>query len=847
MGYNIVAWLKKQPIWLQEAASRFQAKGCLSDEDIRIVSQALKDGGSGVAPDLSTFEVLSATTSSLKLISLSDVKGIDKLAPRSPLNFGNGNLAVVYGRNGSGKSGYTRILKKACGKQSEALRQNIYETTTAGQSCSIEFSVGGIPQTQTWDASTPIDQLCHVDIFDGLTSDFYLKQENEATYMPQEMLVFSSLVSACERVSAFLDDEKSKLVSKLPTLPPKFIGTTTSTKYQSLAHNTDVSSMTAFTAMDEKNAQLLRERLDVADPAASAKKQFEIKRQVESIKTSVENRLAITTSEFLTNLHNLFRDAQQKRESANEGAKVLASVSIFDGVGKETWKALWEAARAYSTSLAYPRQAFPQTDEKARCVLCHQELDENAKKRLSSFEDFISGTLEAEARSAEQAFDDERGKLPAVVQEADVRTRFQAAGLVDALQDELWAFINSINVLVQQLQSKNIPEPNAFEVPSVAQVVPKLLELAADAEGKAKQFEQDAQAFDRVKAQKDQLELDARQWVSQQKDAVNAEVELRGRIKQYDEWRGKCGTLSITREAGEASSQLVTNAYITRFNTELQKLGAKNITVELIQSRNVKGKGKYRIRLKNTKVSADIMGVLSDGEKRIVSLAAFLADVTGRDVNVPFVFDDPISSLDQDFEERTIGRLVELSKSRQVIIFTHRLSFLSILTDMADDSLTTVCINCEAWGTGEPSDIPISAKKPERALKKLLDERIPQSRKVQTEQGQEAYGIHAQAISGDFRKLMERIVEIVLLADLVQRHRRAINTMGKIQNLSKIRKGDCDLVDRMMTKYSCYEHSQSTEAPGTLPSPDDLEKDIKEVLAWHEEFSKRKIAEETQS
>jgi ABC-type Mn2+/Zn2+ transport system ATPase subunit len=63
--------------------------------------------------------------------------------------------------------------------------------------------------------------------------------------------------------------------------------------------------------------------------------------------------------------------------------------------------------------------------------------------------------------------------------------------------------------------------------------------------------------------------------------------------------------------------------------------------------------------------------VLSEGEYRIVSLAAFLADVGGKDFSAPFVFDDPISSLDQDFEEAVVQRLVELSQERQVIIFTH--------------------------------------------------------------------------------------------------------------------------------------------------------------------------------
>ena len=67
--------------------------------------------------------------------------------------------------------------------------------------------------------------------------------------------------------------------------------------------------------------------------------------------------------------------------------------------------------------------------------------------------------------------------------------------------------------------------------------------------------------------------------------------------------------------------------------------------------------------------------VLSEGESKIVSIAAFLADVTGKSKKAPFIFDDPISSLDQNFEEAVVQRLIELSHDKQVLIFTHRLSF----------------------------------------------------------------------------------------------------------------------------------------------------------------------------
>ena len=48
------------------------------------------------------------------LKNIRDVQHINILAPNQSLTFRGDGLTVVYGDNGSGKSGYARILKKVC-------------------------------------------------------------------------------------------------------------------------------------------------------------------------------------------------------------------------------------------------------------------------------------------------------------------------------------------------------------------------------------------------------------------------------------------------------------------------------------------------------------------------------------------------------------------------------------------------------------------------------------------------------------------------------------------------------------------------------------------------------------
>jgi hypothetical protein len=150
-----------------------------------------------------------------------------------------------------------------------------------------------------------------------------------------------------------------------------------------------------------------------------------------------------------------------------------------------------------------------------------------------------------------------------------------------------------------------------------------------------------------------------------------------------------------------------------------------------------------------------------------------------------------------------------------------------------------VCVNREEWGTGEPGDVPFGGKKPVPALNELLRNRLPVAEKIFNEQGKDVYHPQAKALCSDFRIIMEKMVEAELLGDIVRRDRRDVQTKGKIRRLALISAEDCALFDDLMTKYSQYEHSQSEEAPVSLPFPDELRDDFRLLKGWHEGFVAR--------
>ncbi|MCF5466448.1 hypothetical protein [Pseudomonas syringae] len=106
--------------------------------------------------------------------------------------------------------------------------------------------------------------------------------------------------------------------------------------------------------------------------------------------------------------------------------------------------------------------------------------------------------------------------------------------------------------------------------------------------------------------------------------------------------------------------------------------------------------------------------------------------------------------------------------------------------------------------------------------------------------GAAAYYALAQGICSDFRKLIERSVEDDLLQKIVVRHRRGISTDGRLPALLGITHEELQRIDELMTKFSCFEHSQSDETPVQPPEEAELKVDIESLKKWRDELEARR-------
>lgn len=851
---EIKNWLLTQADWLQEAAVRILQKSTLSENDYQEISALIKTPEGRLITQHRNYDelIVSQLKSELRLKAIKGVIGIENLAPRDPLTFGTGNLSVIYGHNGSGKSSYTRILKKASGvSRAQSLKPNVFFPPPDLSHCTFEIVTDGTEQEIKWLANDSfLRDLAPVDIFDSEEANYYLTKESTATYMPPAVTLFAELANVCSQVKDILQTQQNTLLSKLPQLPGQFYSTEIAIKLNALNAQTDDQLLDSFTLWSEDNQQQLNNlnlRLNTDNPSELAKQRRNTAIQVKEIIKALEGAQHSLSPLNIESLRRLKQEALQKRQVALDAAKNM--VGDLTGVGGNTWRAMWNAAREYS-QVVYPEQKFPVTDE-AKCVLCYQELNLEAKERLQNFEKFVHSTLEQDAANAEKNYKTSLAQLPLALSDQQIRTQCEAAGI--ATEDwlkclgDIWLKIKN-NYLVLNSHEQ---QGTLRDISEIKPSIEVLTSYADSLDKQANQFDQDAIEFNRILANNQKLELEAKLWACQQVEAIKQEVIRLRKYREYEFWKSLTNPRNISTKAASISEIAITEAYIQRFNDELKLLGAHHLKVELIKSRTSRGEVFHKIQLKGV-ASQNILpeSVLSEGERRIISLAAFLADVVNKPYLAPFIFDDPISSLDHDYEWHVASRLANLAKHRQVIIFTHRLSLFGTMEDVSKKNgdqwhkthFSALCIESFNGIAGNPAHQQTWNSNTKTANNILLT-RLRDACKVAEQSGAEVYRQLAQAICSDFRKLLEKSVEDDLLNSIVRRHRRSITTDNKIHSLALIEKDDCMFIEQLMTKYSCFEHSQSDEIPIRIPEEAELSSDIQSLILWRDALNaKRKVA-----
>ncbi|WP_338920191.1 AAA family ATPase [Pseudomonas silesiensis] len=847
-------WLGERPRWLQTAAKNLiETKRPPTDLEIvelarlcMIESKKSDDQGFGVVAPGSL--ALAANRPAIRIDGISEVYGLNAVKAGAALSFGAGNITVFYGQNGSGKSGYARLLKQACGSRSkDEIHPNVFVEEPVPCRAQFQLSIGGQAGKIEWtlaDGAHP--KLRHAQIFDSRTATQYMGK-NEASYEPSQMKFVAALIAISDRVSQHLGSAKNALLSSLPQFPLD-LGITEESKWLAALKPATVTATIEKACLytEENDAERIGlegalAQKDVVGRLGEITKEKLGLANVQSAMNSLKEKLSDGAAQVIVNAQS---EAKLKRQDAQKSAQLLFAEAPLEGVGEPLWQQLWTQARLFSQSHAYPGHAFPVVGDESRCVLCQQELKDDSADRLRHFEKFVTEGLERAAKDAEDILKGLLRTLPQSPTEQDWLAHMSLLKIDRQHAIDLHAAL--IKRRADLDTADQIEMVAAFDWASVNQALTDQSQTLGAEEKSLNELLQDGK---RQQMEERVRKLKGIQWLAQNKQSVLTERDRLIAVDQYGKAVRLTATNSLTTKNNDLAKSELDAGYQTRFARELKLLGGSRLPVAP-QSKTIgKGRTTFGLTLIGAKGSRPPEQILSEGETRIVALAAFFADITGSNQVAPFIFDDPISSLDQDFEERVVARLVNLAQTRQVIIFTHRLSLVTLLDAAVKKvaehpDLPNVVHEVQTLRRLEKISGILAGQsardsKPKTAINKLLNESLIKLKKHQAEGDAESYDLMAKSVCSDFRIIVERAVEVVLLNSVVLRFRREVMTKGLLRQLSNITQEDCDLIDDLMTRYSVYEHSQADDLPAVPPELADLETDMKSLAVWMGEYSKR--------
>jgi AAA domain-containing protein len=851
---EILQWSAFQPLWQRDALRRLFTVGTLTSPDLDALTEICKSVH-GLAPSSKKAVPLSAqhlpaggpaAATAVFLVDLTHHIGVNALAPEQTVSFGP-NLTIVYGETATGKSGYTRILKRACRSRFvEDVLGNVLGTNAPLKAkVTIRINEGGTETAIPWSPdAAPSPGLAQISVFDRHCVPVYLRDKTDVAFRPFGLDLFDKLASACAEVKKRLDAAVQHLAtSLLPPLPGIMPGTKARQMLDSLTALTkeqDVRALAILSAAEEqrfKHLTELKRDLLASDPKKRAQ---ELSAQAGRymLVTHLETLAAAFGLEAMSKLGKARDNLRASRLAVETLRKTALTPDLLPGTGGQAWRRMWEAAEGF-VKASTPTATFP-VGQDARCPFCQQDIKPDAESRLKHLLEFVTSTVQGDVRAAELQYQQlwqaanavsiERPEMKAVADEV--------AADDGILESKLAQFFKTAAGTKANVDALTEGDEEPLQVSTFE---PKLNDaVKALADGlRARAAQLLASATSLSSAEQSELNsLASRKELAANLDAVLAEIDRKRRIAAYSQCTADTNTLAATKKGTELTKQLITDQLRQTFQAELRNIGFNHLSVEIQAAGGSKG------ALFHIAPGVRVTDVLSEGESRALSLASFLTELSTAPTRSGIIFDDPVSSLDHHWRERIGKRLAAEAKARQVIVFTHDLVFLRVLVNECDQEsvpYTHQYIRRDTQAGICSADLPWLAMNIKQRLG-VLRNRWQAANKLYTKSDDpDDYERAGRELYGLLRESWERGVSEVLLNDVVERYRPSIETK-KVAPLHDITEADCKAVEAGMTESSRWirGHDGAIADGSPFPKSDELKGRIDEFEAWIDGIRKRR-------
>ena len=786
-----------------------------------------------------------AAGASLQIKTIRNVTNVNRLMQSAALTFAVKGLTVIYGRNGSGKSGFVRIFRTACRTRSDnpaklKVLADVYGSSAGPQEAEIVIETTAGEVIVPWKAGGPASEaLLQVAVFDSSAAELYVDGGNQIQFLPFGLALPHKLNALCITLKSKLEAERKPTSDQIALVMVAFElqrATKAQTFYSGLSAKTtdiQIDEIAKFSKDDQIRLDELIRLLTAT--AASTADLTALSTWVQGLGKECNSLTQALSNAKLDEYHNLAQQAEEARKAAALDAGAMFSTEPLPGVGGETWRRLWLAARDYSIADAYPAREFPvlnSGDVEESCVLCHQPLSPAACERLGRFQAFVGGALATAADQAEAKLAAAIITLPklAPFTSKDWPTRLEQIRKRDGELAEAITVFQS-DVAARHAAAITILQGTEAAVPALSQlispeealtVLSQLLSREATAVASADE------AGQRTTLVAEQAELADRKIFAAGRETAIKRRDLLKLEALYLLALAEVQTSGITKKANDLVDVHLTKVVIDRYEAERKALDIAHLKVGLTRkSDQTKAAFQTTPGTTLTKLTSDI---LSEGEQRALALAAFLTEVAVTEGSGPIVVDDPVSSLDRDRGLKVAERIASEAQTRQVVVFTHDLVFFNDLCREADTlgvTAETIALFADANNAGkvDPAGVVWKGLNVKKRLARIRNDFAP-IKKFHASSPAE-YEIAIKNLYGRLRDTYERLVEEYIFCDVIRRGVDRVET----QRLRMVHLSDALAVKfhEGMSQANTYSHDNPAAATVAVPDPTEFENDLASI------------------
>ena len=821
----LIDWANKQDSWVRRLVGQIiVSQRPISDGQAAILfeqflaEKGLHESPSEIVPELSYPQAGSAQSDPLRLLALSNVSGVNALSPGAIIDFSPG-LTILYGENGTGKTGYARILKRISAVQHpEEILPNVSSADPQPPAATIKYQIGDIQESFQWRNEVGVSAFTRMSVFDSPTVNLRVDESLAYVFTPAEISLFSYVSLGVRAIQELGSQTHGAMTAANPFVRHFERGTAIYQEIETLGPATDLNSLGALAILPE-DASAEMERLQ---------------REVAALRSDAASGLLALRREAVRTLRTLDVVAQGAEnfevEQYNDGLVTLATLresyrrvredtfapGELPGPADDGWQRFVTSAAEYLEHLGATH--YPQDGD--ACIYCRQPLDSGALSIVLRYSTFLDDALGHQISDQQRVVASMAATLTSLrIHDVDTGLKRQREENPKSCElEDAGDLARAVRTTIEKVRDgERVSFSNLRDLAGKVrrQIVPMLAAHESEVTSLTEQLTDRDAALRTAEASLQKLtatiELDRRlpeirAFVGNAKRATRLEQVLK-RLPQL--------LRSLTAVSKLASEDLVNSDFQARFQEECKALRTPTVRLEFV------GRAGKAQRRKSLSDDHRLSLILSEGEQKVLALADFLAEARMGGSSAPIIFDDPVNSLDHRRLKEVSDRIAALATTCQVIVFTHDIWLATELlahferrsTDctyyVVSDDRTTGALGTVDHASGPRWDTV-------KELKKRVDEHL---RDAAATSGAAQTAL-VEAAYGRMRSWCEVVVEEVIFGDVSRRYRANI-MMGRLRNVHPERmQAAIDVIEQLFNDACRYmpDHSQPLPTLSTRPT-----------------------------